>query len=140
MKYLKAAVLPIVLYTKLLEAAGTCLPLATNSDLCANPPGAISSDGFNDVCVLVGSVMEGVTSMSRYHRVRLLRASTSTAQACAICRICEAVLASKPAIVPVHLQPLPHRPQLRVTLAPLFVGKRHSQSKTRAPRFPVGIR
>jgi hypothetical protein len=54
MKYLKAAVLLIVLYTKLLEAAGTCLLLTINSDLCANPPGTISSDGFDDVCVLVG--------------------------------------------------------------------------------------
>ena len=34
-------------------APNACLPLTTNSDLCASPPGTISNDGFDDVCVLV---------------------------------------------------------------------------------------
>jgi hypothetical protein len=38
MKYLKTAIILIALYTKFFVAASTCLPLTTDSSLCANPP------------------------------------------------------------------------------------------------------
>lgn len=38
-----------------------CLPLTTDSGLCAIPPGTISSDGLDDVCVLVACCNGGNT-------------------------------------------------------------------------------
>lgn len=59
MEYLRTTTISIVLFTALATAAGTCLPLTTNNNLCANPPGTISSDGFDDVCVLVACCNPG---------------------------------------------------------------------------------
>lgn len=61
MKYLKTTSVLIVLFTASATVAGTCLPLTTNSSLCADPPGTISSDGFDDVCVLVACCNGGNT-------------------------------------------------------------------------------
>jgi hypothetical protein len=59
MKYLRSIAVLSVLFTALATVAGTCLPLTTNSNLCANPPGTISSDGRDDVCVLVACCNPG---------------------------------------------------------------------------------
>lgn len=53
MKYVKVAAASIAIFTKCLRAYGACLPLITDGTLCADPPGTISSDGFDDVCNLV---------------------------------------------------------------------------------------
>ncbi|PMD36357.1 hypothetical protein L207DRAFT_602431 [Hyaloscypha variabilis F] len=58
MKYLPAAVVSIVLYAKLVARAAPCFPLTTDA-LCASSPGTISSDGFDDVCVLVACCNSG---------------------------------------------------------------------------------
>lgn len=62
MKPLKAALLLVALYENFLAAAGTCLPLTTDSNLCSNPPGTTSSDGLDDVCVLVACCNGGDTA------------------------------------------------------------------------------
>lgn len=43
------------------SANSTCLPLTTDDALCANPPGTIASDGFDDVCNLVDCCNRGNT-------------------------------------------------------------------------------
>jgi hypothetical protein len=58
MKYLPAAVVSIVLYAKLVATAAPCFPLTTDG-LCASSPGTKSSDGFDDVCVLVACCNSG---------------------------------------------------------------------------------
>jgi hypothetical protein len=42
-----------VLFPIIVTAASSCLPLTTNSGLCAVAPGTTSSDNHDDVCVLV---------------------------------------------------------------------------------------
>ncbi|KAF4624620.1 hypothetical protein G7Y89_g13550 [Cudoniella acicularis] len=49
----KDIVLGISLFMKFSAATDTCLPLTTDTALCSIPPGIISSDGQDDVCVLV---------------------------------------------------------------------------------------
>lgn len=41
--------------------ASTCLPLTVDDKLCANTPGTISSDGFDDVCNMVNCCNGGNT-------------------------------------------------------------------------------
>jgi len=51
------ALISLALYWRYAKAA--CLPLTTNSDLCASPPGLTASDGFDDVCNLVSCCLNG---------------------------------------------------------------------------------
>jgi hypothetical protein len=52
MAILIAALIWFILYPGVLSSTPPCYPLTTNG-LCAASPGTISSDGFDDVCVLV---------------------------------------------------------------------------------------
>jgi hypothetical protein len=53
MKYLHATILLLALYTQLTTVARDCLLLTRSDAIYANPPGTTSSDGFDDVYVLV---------------------------------------------------------------------------------------
>jgi len=53
MKYLTITFIFLALYMKIAAAVDTCWVLTTYSSLCAYPPGTSSSDGFDDVCLLV---------------------------------------------------------------------------------------